>query len=157
MEELDRRGCRRDRCVVCLSAFGGCATPSCFLFAPTFADEDYRGVVGVILFNHGDVDFKGALLLPQLPAPRDGTASSAASSPLPLPAVSRGDRIAQLILEKIATPAVLEVSDLPETVRYSGCSTCRPSTSPSLHPFVYPTFFQSIDLCLRCRWPPVQR
>ena len=52
-------------------------------------DEDYRGIIGIILFNHGDVEF----------------------------AVKRGDRIAQLILEKISTPDVLEVHALPETVR----------------------------------------
>ncbi|KAJ9513347.1 hypothetical protein QJQ45_001387 [Haematococcus lacustris] len=55
-------------------------------------DEDYRGPVGVLLFNHSDQDF----------------------------AVSRGDRIAQLIVERIATPDVLEVDDLDETLRGAG-------------------------------------
>ena len=55
-------------------------------------DADYRGEVGVVLFNHGDQDFE----------------------------VKMGDRIAQLILEKISTPAVEEVSGLDETVRGSG-------------------------------------
>ena len=41
-------------------------------------DQDYRGEVGVVLFNHSDVDFK----------------------------VKQGDKIAQLILEKIKTPVV---------------------------------------------------
>ena len=36
-------------------------------------------------------------------------------------AVKRGDRIAQLIIEKIATPEVVEVSTLPDTVRYVTC------------------------------------
>lgn len=54
------------------------------------ADADYRGNVGVILFNHSDVSFP----------------------------VKVGDRIAQLILERISTPAVVEVSDLPSSVRY---------------------------------------
>ena len=45
-------------------------------------DADYRGEVGVVLFNHGDHDFE----------------------------VKMGDRIAQLILEKISTPEVEEVS-----------------------------------------------
>ncbi|GFH23001.1 predicted protein [Haematococcus lacustris] len=55
-------------------------------------DEDYRGPVGVLLFNHSDQDF----------------------------AVSRGDRIAQLIVERNATPDVLEVDDLDETPRGAG-------------------------------------
>ncbi|KAI3439635.1 Deoxyuridine 5'-triphosphate nucleotidohydrolase (dUTPase) [Psidium guajava] len=52
-------------------------------------DADYRGPVGVILFNHSDIDF----------------------------AVNVGDRIAQLIIEKIMTPDVDEVEDLDSTLR----------------------------------------
>ncbi|KAL5708946.1 dUTP diphosphatase [Ranunculus cassubicifolius] len=55
-------------------------------------DADYRGPVGVILFNHSDVDFE----------------------------IKQGDRIAQLIIEKIMTPEVFEVEDLEETVRGAG-------------------------------------
>ncbi|KAK4390687.1 Deoxyuridine 5'-triphosphate nucleotidohydrolase [Sesamum angolense] len=55
-------------------------------------DADYRGPVGVILFNHSDVDFE----------------------------VKAGDRIAQLIIEKIVTPEVTEVDDLDSTHRGSG-------------------------------------
>ena len=55
-------------------------------------DSDYRGEVGVILFNHGDQDFE----------------------------VKMGDRIAQLILEKIDTPPVEEVQNLGNTVRGTG-------------------------------------
>ncbi|KAI4388430.1 hypothetical protein MLD38_000756 [Melastoma candidum] len=55
-------------------------------------DGDYRGPVGIILFNHSDIDFE----------------------------VKPGDRIAQLILEKIMTPDVLEVEDLDETLRGEG-------------------------------------
>ena len=55
-------------------------------------DSDYRGNVGVILFNHSDLDFK----------------------------VMRGDRVAQLILERIVIPEVLEVDNLDETVRGDG-------------------------------------
>ena len=55
-------------------------------------DGDYRGEVGVVLFNHGDQDFE----------------------------VKMGDRIAQLILEKIDTPPVEEVQGLDDTVRGSG-------------------------------------
>ncbi|XP_074283189.1 deoxyuridine 5'-triphosphate nucleotidohydrolase-like [Silene latifolia] len=55
-------------------------------------DADYRGPVGVILFNHSDVDFE----------------------------VKEGDRIAQLIIEQIVTPDVFEVEDLDSTVRGAG-------------------------------------
>jgi dUTP pyrophosphatase len=55
-------------------------------------DADYRGPVGVILFNFSDRDFK----------------------------ISAGDRVAQLILERIVTPDVLEVEDLDVTVRGAG-------------------------------------
>ncbi|KAK2649348.1 hypothetical protein Ddye_016837 [Dipteronia dyeriana] len=55
-------------------------------------DADYWGPVGVILFNHSDVDFE----------------------------VKVGDRIAQLIIEKIMTPDVLELKDLESTVRGEG-------------------------------------
>ena len=56
------------------------------------ADEDYRGNVGVILFNHSDVDF----------------------------AVEHGDRIAQLVLEVIRTPEVVQVESLEGTARGEG-------------------------------------
>ncbi|KAG1334147.1 Deoxyuridine 5'-triphosphate nucleotidohydrolase [Cocos nucifera] len=55
-------------------------------------DADYRGPVGVILFNHSDVDFE----------------------------VKPGDRIAQMIIERIMTPYVVEVGDLDSTVRGAG-------------------------------------
>ena len=45
-----------------------------------------------MLFNHDDKDF----------------------------AVKAGDRVAQLILERIATPEVLEVEDLDDTARGAG-------------------------------------
>lgn len=52
-------------------------------------DEDYRGNLGVILFNHSDVDF----------------------------AVTKGDRIAQIICERIFYPELLECKDLKDTER----------------------------------------
>ncbi|CAI5467995.1 unnamed protein product [Closterium sp. Yama58-4] len=55
-------------------------------------DYDYRGNVGVILFNHSDKDFS----------------------------VKVGDRVAQLILERIVTPDVVEVEELDETTRGAG-------------------------------------
>ncbi|KAF8631122.1 hypothetical protein AX15_002469 [Amanita polypyramis BW_CC] len=52
-------------------------------------DADYRGTVFVLLFNHSDEDFK----------------------------VDEGDRVAQLILERIYTPDIVEVDTLSETAR----------------------------------------
>lgn len=52
-------------------------------------DYDYRGEVKVVLFNLGDVEFK----------------------------VERGDRVAQLVLERIVTPEVVEVRELKSTER----------------------------------------
>lgn len=55
-------------------------------------DYDYRGNVGVVLFNHSEEDFQ----------------------------VKRGDRVAQLILERISMAAVEEVNELFETERGAG-------------------------------------
>lgn len=55
-------------------------------------DEDYRGNVGVVMFNHSDKDFE----------------------------VKKGDRIAQLICEKIFYPVLKEVASLSETNRGEG-------------------------------------
>lgn len=55
-------------------------------------DADYRGPVGVLLFNFSETDFK----------------------------ISQGDRIAQLVLEKIITPEVAEVKSLEATDRGAG-------------------------------------
>ena len=55
-------------------------------------DSDYRGPVGVILFNHSDTDFS----------------------------ISAGDRIAQLILEKIEQADVVETDELGSTERGHG-------------------------------------
>jgi len=52
-------------------------------------DADYRGVVFVLLFNLSDKAFQ----------------------------VEEGDRIAQLIIERIYTPDILEVDDLEQTIR----------------------------------------
>ncbi|CAD6239490.1 GSCOCG00008714001-RA-CDS [Cotesia congregata] len=52
-------------------------------------DADYRGNLGVIIFNHSDEDFK----------------------------VAAGDRIAQLICEKIEYPELEELPSLDETKR----------------------------------------
>jgi dUTP pyrophosphatase len=55
-------------------------------------DPDYRGNIGVVLFNHSDTDFK----------------------------ISVGDRIAQMILERIVTPPVVECVNLDQTERGAG-------------------------------------
>ncbi|XP_074600032.1 deoxyuridine 5'-triphosphate nucleotidohydrolase-like [Brevipalpus obovatus] len=55
-------------------------------------DADYRGNLGVILFNFGDKEFQ----------------------------VNRGDRIAQLICERIEYPVLKEMESLDETVRGGG-------------------------------------
>lgn len=55
-------------------------------------DADYRGEVKVLLFNYGDSDF----------------------------AVAKGDRIAQLILEKVHMGNVRQVDDLEATTRGAG-------------------------------------
>lgn len=55
-------------------------------------DEDYRGNVGVVLFNHSEVEF----------------------------AIAKGDRIAQLICERIFYPTIEEVKDLSDTKRGAG-------------------------------------
>ncbi|KAL1389230.1 hypothetical protein pipiens_012267 [Culex pipiens pipiens] len=55
-------------------------------------DEDYRGNLGVVLFNHSDNEFK----------------------------VARGDRIAQFICERIFYPELEEVASLTETERGAG-------------------------------------
>lgn len=55
-------------------------------------DADYRGNVGVVLFNHSDNDFE----------------------------VHRGDRIAQLICERIFYPRLQQVDILDDTARGEG-------------------------------------
>ncbi|EKM59445.1 uncharacterized protein PHACADRAFT_137229 [Phanerochaete carnosa HHB-10118-sp] len=55
-------------------------------------DQDYRGVVHILLYNLSDKDFE----------------------------VEEGDRVAQLIIERIYTPKIKEVAELDETVRGVG-------------------------------------
>ncbi|CAL1286396.1 unnamed protein product [Larinioides sclopetarius] len=55
-------------------------------------DEDYRGNLGVVLFNFGSQEFK----------------------------VNKGDRIAQFICEKISYPELEEVDSLDDTERGEG-------------------------------------
>ena len=55
-------------------------------------DEDYRGEVKILLFNHAAEDFK----------------------------IAKGDRIAQMVLERIVTPEVVVLEQLEESVRGAG-------------------------------------
>lgn len=55
-------------------------------------DMDYRGPVGVVIFNHANTDLK----------------------------VEAGDRVAQLILEKISYADMVEVDSLDDTERGEG-------------------------------------
>ena len=55
-------------------------------------DPDYTGEVKVILFNNSDNDFE----------------------------IKKGDRIAQLILEKVMTPEIRELGELVKTLRGEG-------------------------------------
>jgi len=62
------------------------------LNSPGTVDSDYRGEVKVILFNFGNEDF----------------------------VVNRGDRIAQMIITRVAKAALVEQENLEDTQRGSG-------------------------------------
>jgi dUTP pyrophosphatase len=62
------------------------------LNAPATIDADYRGEIGVLLINHGSEPF----------------------------VIRRGERIAQLVIARVAQAQLLPVSTLPSTSRGSG-------------------------------------
>ncbi len=62
------------------------------LNSPGTIDADYRGEIGVILINHGDEDF----------------------------VISRGTRIAQMVIAKYIQAELVQVDELSETVRGDG-------------------------------------
>ena len=62
------------------------------LNSPGTIDADYRGEVGVILINHGDADFT----------------------------VTRGMRIAQMVIAPVTQAVWQEASSLDETARGAG-------------------------------------
>lgn len=59
---------------------------------PGTIDSDYRGMIQVILINHGDKPFT----------------------------IHRGDRIAQLVITPVARAVLVEAESLPDTVRSDG-------------------------------------
>src|SRR5690349_14209240 len=62
-------------------------------------DADYRGHVKVCLFNHADTDFTSTCRL-------TGTLRSRLPTNTKRPTVQQGDKIAQLIIERISLPDV---------------------------------------------------
>jgi hypothetical protein len=62
-------------------------------------DADYRGILYILLFNLGDKDFSGSSFASATPQTTFTYSTS----------VNEGDRIAQLILERIYTPEISEV------------------------------------------------
>jgi dUTP pyrophosphatase len=78
-------------------------------------DSDYRGEVKVLLRNHGASSFE----------------------------IKQGDRIAQLIIEKIITPDPMEVEELSDTLRGAGGFG---STGVALDPANVESFSGGLDL-----------
>ena len=62
------------------------------LNSPGTIDSDYRGEIKVIIYNHGDTDFK----------------------------INNGDRIAQMVLTPVIKMKLEETDKLPETIRGEG-------------------------------------
>ena len=63
-----------------------------FVNTPGTVDSDYRGEINVIMINFGDKPFT----------------------------VKRGDRIAQMVINKIETPEIIEVEELNDSSRGKG-------------------------------------
>ncbi len=59
---------------------------------PGTIDSDYRGEINIIMINFGQDDFL----------------------------IKRGDRIAQMVINKIETPSIIEVESLDDTLRGKG-------------------------------------
>ena len=72
-----------------VAARSGLAVKNSIAVMAGVIDRDYTGNLKVILFNHSETDFN----------------------------VSKGQGIAQLIIERISMPKLVEVSSLPETYR----------------------------------------
>lgn len=63
-----------------------------FVNTPGTIDSDYRGEINVIMINFGDGPFT----------------------------IKRGDRIAQMIINRVEIPEIVEINELGETTRGSG-------------------------------------
>lgn len=98
-------------------------------------DADYRGIVYILLFNLGDQDFEGLFL----------RLSTAPSIRLPFCSVDEGDRIAQLILERIYTPevSVVDVSQISSCPDLSMTSSYRTWGRPYV---VLPRLVRLVDI-----------
>lgn len=72
-------------CYARIAPRSGLAVKFCVDVGAGVIDSDYRGPVKVLLINHGDVEFQ----------------------------VKVGDRIAQMVFERIEQPIFVEVEDLP--------------------------------------------
>ena len=70
----------------------GLAVKHCINVGAGVIDPDYTGEIKVVLFNHGSNDFE----------------------------VKKGDRIAQLVLERCETPPIEEINIVEDTERGSG-------------------------------------
>ena len=70
----------------------GLAVKHCINVGAGVIDPDYTGELKVVLFNHGEADFE----------------------------IKKGDRIAQLVLERCETPPIEEISIVEDTERGSG-------------------------------------
>ena len=70
----------------------GLAVKHCINVGACVIDPDYTGEIKVVLFNHGEADFE----------------------------IKKGDRIAQLVLERCETPPIEEISIVEDTERGSG-------------------------------------
>ena len=70
----------------------GLAVKHCINVGAGVIDPDYTGEIKVVLFNHGENDFE----------------------------IKKGDRIAQLILERCETPPIEEISIIEDTDRGDG-------------------------------------
>lgn len=70
----------------------GLAVKHCINVGAGVIDPDYTGEIKVVLFNHGMNDFE----------------------------IKKGDRIAQLVLERCETPPIEEISIVEDTERGSG-------------------------------------
>jgi len=80
-----------DGCYGRVAPRSGLAVKHCIQVGAGVIDPDYTGEIKVVLFNHGTEDFE----------------------------IKKGDRIAQLILERCETPIIKEIGLLDETLRGS--------------------------------------